>query len=353
MLDWLLSGERVRSRVLALLLLAVLAGLILAPFVFTGTRSLAVAARIAVFIVLAASYDLLLGYTGIVSFAHAVFFGMGAYGVAIALKNIGPGWAAVFIGGAAGIGCAVVVSFLVGLLSLRVRDIFFAMITLAVASFFLILASQLNTLTGGEDGLTFRVPEWLSPAFRLAEGRVLGVALDGKLITYYLILAAALALFWVLMRVVNSPFGRVLQAIRENDFRAEALGYRVVVYRSIASCISAGTAAASGILMALWLRYTGPDAVLSFDIMIDVLLMLVIGGMGTMYGAVLGAVVLVMAQSYLQDVMRMASEATAAVPLLSAALHPDRWLLWLGAGFVLSVYLFPNGIVGTLRRGRP
>jgi branched-chain amino acid transport system permease protein len=104
--------------------------------------------------------------------------------------------------------------------------------------------------------------------------------------------------------------------------------------------------------MALWLRYAGPEAMLSFDIMIDVLLMLVIGGMGSMYGSVLGAVVLVMAQSYLQDVMQVASEAASAVPLLSAALHPDRWLLWLGVGFVLSVYLFPNGIVGTLRRGR-
>jgi len=352
MLDWLLSGERFHSRVLAALVLAVLLGLLLTPFAFTGTRAMAVAARIAVFIVLVGSYDLLLGYTGIVSFAHAVFFGMGAYGVAIALKRMGPSWAAVLAGGAAGVACAVAVSFAVGLLSLRVRNIFFAMITLAVAGFFLILASQLDTLTGGEDGLTFRVPEWLSPAFRLAEGRVLGAELDGKLVTYYLILAAALALFLLMLRVVNSPFGRVLQAIRENDFRAEALGYRVVIYRSIASCIAAGIAACAGVLLALWLRYTGPEAVLSFDLMIDVLLMLVIGGMGTMYGAVPGAVVLVMAQSYLQDVMKTASEAAAAVPLLSAALNPDRWLLWLGVGFVLSVYLFPNGIVGTLRRGR-
>lgn len=350
--DWILSGERFRSRVLAGLILAVLLALLFAPWLFSGTRSLAVAVRIAVFIVLVASYDLLLGYTGIVSFAHAVFFGMGAYGVAIALKHLGPTWPALAAGAAAGVACAVAVAFLVGLLSLRVRDIFFAMITLAVASFFLILASQLNEITGGEDGLTFRVPEALSPAFRLVEGRVLGVTLDGRLVTYYGILAAALLLFLLMVRVVNSPFGRVLQAIRENDFRAEALGYRVVIYRSLASCISAGMAAASGALMALWLRYTGPDAVLSFGIMIDVLLMLVIGGMGTMYGAVLGAVVLVMAQSYLQDLMRVASEATAAVPLLSAALHPDRWLLWLGAGFVLSVYLFPSGIVGTLRRGR-
>jgi branched-chain amino acid transport system permease protein len=352
MLDWILSGEKFRSRVLAALILAVLVALVLTPFVFTGTRSVAVAARIAVFIVLVASYDLLLGYTGIVSFAHAVFFGMGAYGVAIALKHLGPTWTAVALGGAVGVACAVAVAFVIGLLSLRVRDIFFAMITLAVASFFLILASQLNTITGGEDGLTFRVPEVLSPGFRLAEGRVLGAALDGRLIAYFGILLAALVLFLVMVRIVNSPFGRVLQAIRENDFRAEALGFRVVVYRSLASCLSAGMAAAAGVLMSLWLRYTGPEAVLSFDIMIDVLLMLVIGGMGSMYGAVLGAVVLVMAQSYLQDLMRTASEATAAVPLVSAALHPDRWLLWLGIGFVLSVYLFPNGIVGTLRRGK-
>ena len=174
-------------------------------------------------------------------------------------------------------------ALLIGLFSLRVRAIFFAMITLAVASAFAILASQLNEITGGEDGRSYRIPEMLRPAFRLFEDQVLGVTINGRILTYYLIFISALALFLLALRVVNSPFGRVLQAIRENDFRAEALGYRVVVYRSIANCLSAGMATLAGVLMAIWLRYTGPDTTLSFAIMIDILLMVVIGGMGTLY----------------------------------------------------------------------
>jgi branched-chain amino acid transport system permease protein len=195
------------------------------------------------------------------------------------------------------------------------------------------------------------VPELLRPGTRLAEGSLLGVALTGRLVTYYLVFMASLVLFLVLLRIVNSPFGRVLQAIRENPFRAEALGYRAVVYRTLATCIAAAMAALAGALMALWLRYTGPDTTLSLSIMIDILLMVVIGGMGTMYGAVLGATLFVLAQNYLQDLMAKAADATAALPLLPLLLHPDRWLLWLGVLFVLSVYFFPNGIVGSLRRG--
>ena len=102
-------------------------------------------------------------------------------------------------------------------------------------------------------------------------------------------------------------------------------------------------------MLALWLRYNGPDTSLSFEIMMDVLLMVVIGGMGTIYGATVGAAVFLVAQSYLQDLLRMGSEATASLPWLSALLSPDRWLLWLGVLFVLSVYYFPTGVVGRLR----
>jgi branched-chain amino acid transport system permease protein len=102
-------------------------------------------------------------------------------------------------------------------------------------------------------------------------------------------------------------------------------------------------------MLALWLRYNGPGTSLSFEIMMDVLLIVVIGGMGTIYGAVIGAVLFLIAQSYLQDVLRLGSEATADLPLLSALLSPDRWLLWLGVLFVLSVYYFPTGVVGRLR----
>ena len=119
---------------------------------------------------------------------------------------------------------------------------------------------------------------------------------------------AVVVLFLVLLRIVNSPFGRVLQAIRENDFRAEALGFRTVTYRTVSTVLAALFATVAGALLALWLRYTGPDTTLSFEIMLDILLIVVIGGMGTLYGAVIGSVLL-----------------------------------------VLSVYHFPTGVVGRLR----
>jgi len=349
MIHDLLSGDAPRSRILSAMLAAIFVALALAPFLFPGTRPLDVAAKVCVFILLVASYDLLLGYTGIVSFAHTMFFGIGGYGVAIALSRLETGWIAIALGTAAAVVLSLALSFLIGLFSLRVKAIFFAMITLAVASFFAILASQLSNITGGEDGITFKVPEILRPAFRVLEEPLLGVAIGGRFVTYYLVFGCSLALFLALLRVVNSPFGRVLLAIRENEFRAEALGYRTVIYRTIANCLGAVVATLAGALYALWLRYTGPNTTLDFGIMIDILLMVVIGGMGTMYGAVIGATIFVVAQNYLQDAMKAFSGSMQGVALLPELFHPDRWLLWLGVLFVLSVYYFPYGIVGQLR----
>jgi branched-chain amino acid transport system permease protein len=359
MLRTLLSDNLPGRRALNLLLLAALVALLLAPFVFPGTKALGVAARVCVFAVLVASYDLMLGYTGIVSFAHTMFFGMGAYGVAIALAKGGAGWGAVLLGAAAGTALAVVVAIGIGLLSLRVRAIFFSMITLAVASFAEIVVTRWRDLTGGEDGLTYSVPEVLRPGFHLLEEPVLGVKLGGSVLTYYLTLAGCLLLFLALLRIVNSPFGRVLQAIRENEFRVEAMGFRVVAFRTLAFVLSAVVAALAGALMALVLRYVGPESTLSFSLMVDVLLMVVIGGMGTLYGGVLGAIVVIAAEYYLQNLLGVVNAALAAVPPLAALFHPDRWLLWLGVLFVLIVRFFPQGIVGRLRQppaeraGRP
>ena len=345
----LLSYDLPRSRWLTLALVVIVLGLALVPFLFPGAKALGVAAKILVFILLVASYDLLLGYTGIVSFAHTMFFGIGAYGVAIASSVMGPGWAALTVGVALALLASVALSLLIGLFSLRVKAIFFAMITLAVATAFQTLVSQLSDITGGEDGLSFKSPAWLSPSFELFDEPVLGLTLDGKLLTYYLLFILVLLLFLMLLRIVNSPFGRVLQAIRENDFRAEAIGYRTVVYRTTSNVLAALFATLAGALLALWLRYTGPDTTLSFEIMLDILLIVVIGGMGTLYGAVVGAFLFVLAQNYLQDLLRLGSEAASALPWLAALLSPDRWLLWLGILFVLSVYYFPAGVVGRLR----
>nr|WP_314540820.1 branched-chain amino acid ABC transporter permease [uncultured Massilia sp.] len=353
MLMQLLSGDLPRSRILAAALVAIVLGLLFAPFLFSGARPLNTAATICIYIVLVASYDLLLGYTGIVSFAHTMFYGIGAYGIGIALAAVDePTWSAALAGLGIALALTVVLALVIGLFALRVRAIFYAMITLAVAASFAVLASQLSDLTGGEDGRTFSVPELLSPGFSLMENDVFGRSVDGKLVTYYIVFFGCALLFLFLLRLVNSPFGRVLQAIRENEFRAEALGYRTVVYRIWANVLAAVVAALAGALMALWLRYVGPKTMLGFEVMTDILLIVVIGGMGTMYGAVVGATLFILAQNYLKELMGHASDALAGVPMLAAALHPDRWLLWLGVLFILSIYFFPIGIVGKLRLRR-
>jgi branched-chain amino acid transport system permease protein len=353
MLVKFLSNDLPRSRLLAAVLVAIVLGLLLAPFLFSGARPLNTAATICIYIVLVASYDLLLGYTGIVSFAHTMFYGIGAYGIGIALARVDePTWGVVLGGLALALLLTVALALVIGLFALRVRAIFYAMITLAVASSFAVLASQLSDFTGGEDGRTFGVPELLTPGFTLFENEVFGRAIDGKVVTYYIVFFGCVLLFLFLLRLVNSPFGRVLQAIRENEFRAEALGYRTVVYRVWANVLAALVAALAGALMALWLRYVGPKTSLGFEVMTDILLIVVIGGMGTMYGAVVGATLFILAQNYLKTLMGQASDALAGMPLLAAALHPDRWMLWLGVLFILSIYFFPIGIVGKLRMRR-
>jgi len=345
----ILSGDPPRSRALSVLLVVIIVALAVTPLIFPGAKAMNVATKICIFAALVASYDLLLGYTGSVSFAHTMFYGIGSYSVAIALYAMGPSWAAVATGIVVGLPLAMLLALAIGLFSLRVEAIFFAMITLAVASAFLVLASQLSWLTGGEDGRSFQLPELLRPGTVLIS--TLGFEFNGRVLAYYIVFIASAAMILALLRVVNSPFGRVLQAIRENRFRAEALGFRTVFHLTYANCIAALVAAGAGILNALWLRYAGPDTSLSFSIMLDILLMVVIGGMGTIYGAIIGAAMFMLAQNYLQALMAVASNAAAkaGLPLLPGLLHPDRWLLWLGLLFIASVYFFPTGVVGRLR----
>jgi len=228
------------------------------------------------------------------------------------------------------------------------------MVTLAAASIAMVPASQLSAFTGGEDGITYRTPELFKTAtkpFGGDEGKVaraFGVKLNGKLAGCYFVFAASLALFVVLLRLVGSPLGTVLKAIRENEARAEAVGDRVVAYRTFVFCIAAVIAALAGTIYAVWLKYIGPDTTLSFAIMIDILLMVVIGGIGTMWGAVIGAVLLVLSQYSLRDLMGVAAEAMAGLPLLPHLLDPDRWLFWLAIISILLVYFFPKGIAGTV-----
>ena len=345
-----LSNSQPHSRFLNLLLLTIVFGLAFAPFITSGARPLNTAATICVYIVLVASYDLLLGYTGIVSFAHTMFFGIGAYGIGLGLSSEQPSWGGAVLGLSLAVLLSLTLALVIGLFALRVRAIFYSMITLAVASSFAVLASQLSDITGGEDGKTFSVPELISPAFELFATPIMGRHIDGKVICYYLLFFSAVVLFLLMLRLVNSPFGRVLQAIRENEFRAEAIGYRTVLYKISANCIAAILATLAGAMMALWLKYVGPKTMLSFEVMTDILLIVVIGGMGSLYGAIVGSALFLILQNYLKTLMAQANESLTDLPWMAQALHPDRWLFWLGILFVLSVYFFPTGIVGKLHR---
>ncbi|MEX0871996.1 MAG: branched-chain amino acid ABC transporter permease [Aquisalimonadaceae bacterium] len=376
MLNTIFSGDFPRSRILSVMLLAIFVMLALGPFLFPSTRAFSTLGMICIFIIVVASYDVMLGYTHIVSFAHTMFFGIGAYGVAMAVTAMGNTFSAILAGTLAAVAVTIVLSLLLGLLSLRVRAIFFALVTLAVAFAFMTLVNQLYTVTGGEDGLRVRVPRELGPAFRPFDGTLRGfsittflsglftqpwnlgevireamfdVRITGRDIMYYVTFAFSLTAFLLLLRMMNSPFGRVLQAIRENEFRAEALGYRTVYYRTAVVLVSTVLTTLAGVLFALLNRYVNPENTLNFELMVFILLMCVIGGMGTLYGAVIGVALFMLAENYLQDLLRVLGGYVEGIPLVERLVGPEHWLFWFGLLFVLSVYFFPRGIVGLLR----
>jgi branched-chain amino acid transport system permease protein len=346
----ILSSDMPRSLVLSTLLLVVCVFLAIAPFAAPAGPVVGGAVKALVMIVVVASFDVLIGYTGIISFAHTAFFAIGAYSVGISLRNFGPELSVLFIGFVGGLIVTVLAAGLIGFCSMRVRTVFFAMITLAAASALSLFVLQFYALTGGPDGLVFQIPKIFRPSNIMLTHKIFDRTINGTFLLYYSIFVVCGVMSLFLLRLVNSPFGRVLQAVRENEMRAEAIGFRVLIYRVQVSCIAACCACLAGGLYALWLRYVGPDTTVSLQIMLDVLLMVVIGGIGTIYGAVVGVAFFVLAETYLRLGIAALHEHAVGIPGLDALTDPNRWLLWLGLLFVLSVYFFPDGVVGTLRR---
>jgi branched-chain amino acid transport system permease protein len=332
-----------------LLRLAALGVLALVPLVVPSFQVLDLALKIALFGTLVASYDILIGYTGIVSFGHAMFFGLGAYAVGLSIGRFGtPTYGHLAAGFGAGVLLAAALAFVLGAFSLRVKTIFFAMITLAFAEFTLILAVQLSALTGGDDGVSPRLPGIFALDWA---GRPIGLALGGRQMTYYAVLALCVLLFLAMSRFVASPLGRTLQAIRDNELRAEALGYRTFVFQSIATSFASVVATLLGGAYVMWVRYVNPDSTLGIHIMLDILLMVIIGGIGTLDGGIIGAAFLLTAQTLLPN-LRAAGAALFPGSELAQRLT-DRWLLYFGILFVLVVFFFPRGVIGTLRRSAP
>ncbi|MBN1922825.1 MAG: branched-chain amino acid ABC transporter permease [Anaerolineae bacterium] len=330
--------------------LAVVVGLILFPYIFgllSGTSVSQGATKfwqgqlIVMFImaVYAMSYDLLLGYTGILSFGHAAFFGGGAYAMALFLTHVAPKVTdsyRIMVGSIniadllmllAGFLLAVLVAVLLGLLfsavSSRVKGAYFAMITLAMGQAIHILSKATDFVdwTGADEGLHgVPVPIWLNPTqFRLR--------------FYFIALAFMLIMYLITRRIVNSPTGRVFVAIRENESRVRMIGYNPAVYRSIAFVTAAVIAGLAGGLYALWTMSATPSMT-SSALTINALIMGILGGIGTLIGPMLGAVL----REFLGHFFYQWFGA--------------RWPLVFGVLFILLVLFLPYGIVGTWRLRR-
>ncbi|MBW2467995.1 MAG: branched-chain amino acid ABC transporter permease [Desulfobacterales bacterium] len=319
---------------------------LVAPFLLPSFKTLDLALKILIFAVLVASFDILLGYTGILSFGHVMFFGIGGYSVAMLIGKYGnPSYLNLFFGFLIAVAITSAIALLVSFLSLRVRAIFFAMVTLAIAEFAIILASKLSGFTGGEDGIIMSMPGIFKVSYNM--GSFIGLEMTGRVMTYYFIFIISLVLFLLMVRFIHSPLGRVMQAIRDNEPRAEAIGYKTFIFKTISICFGCLVATILGGLYVMWVGYANPESVLGIPIMLDVLLMVIVGGMGTLYGGLAGAAFLMIAHTFLPDLQNFAKDILPNAHFLHAVL--ERWLLIFGILFILVVFFFPKGIIGSVQ----
>lgn len=323
---------------------------LLVPFLFPSFKTVDLAMKIMIYGVLVASFDILLGYTGILSFGHGMFFGVGAYCVAFLVGKYGaPSYMNLALGLVVAAAAASALALLVSFLSLRVKAIFFAMVTLAIAELAMVLATKLSGFSGGEDGISMSMPGIFAVSFSM--GKVFGFEITGRVLTYYLLLFACLGLFTVMLRFIHSPLGHVLEAIRDNVQRADALGYKTFLFQGISITFGCVVASIVGGLYAIWVGYVNPESCLSVStIMLDILFMVIIGGMGTLYGGILGAAFVLVAQTFLPDLQVVAKDLFPQALLLHNIL--ERWLLLFGTLFILVVIFFPKGIIGSIREHR-
>ncbi|MEW6265356.1 MAG: branched-chain amino acid ABC transporter permease [Thermodesulfobacteriota bacterium] len=329
-----------------LLLLCLLAALLAGPWLTPSFKVMDVVTKIMIFAVAVASYDVLIGYTGIVSFAHGMFFGLGGYCLALVIYRAGqPAWHHFFSAAGLAVLIAAVLALAIVFFTLRVRAIFFAMMTLAFAEFAYILGMQWSSLTRGEDGVSFKLPGIFSVTW--SGGTFLGTEINGRLMTYYLILGLSTLLFLLMIRFVRSPLGRVLESIRENEQRSTALGHKTFRYQIVSAVFSSVLAALAGMMFAMWVGYVNPSSILGTGLMLNILLMVTIGGQGTLFGAIIGSAFLNIAQTFLPDLERLVKALFPHFVLLQRSV--ERWLLLFGILFILVVFFFPKGILGTIR----
>jgi branched-chain amino acid transport system permease protein len=270
---------------------------------------------------LAMSSDILIGYTGMVSFGHSAFFGLGMYGAAAALLTVSPPnlWLALVYGL---FGAAAAAGF-VAYFSTRLRDIYFAITTLIFSQIFYVVIFTWTAVTGGENGLTFDRPALAIPGlFRLR---------FTPTILHWFVLAAVAGSYLILRRITQSPFGMVLQSIRENEARTRAIGYPVERYKIVAVMLSGLFAGLAGVLYALQNEFAAPDFVF-FLVSGETVIYNVVGGIGTLVGPIVGAAFFLLLREGL------------------SRFFTEFYLIPAGAIFVAMVIFMPQGLLGFMRR---
>lgn len=266
----------------------------------------------------AVGFNVMFGYAGALSFGHAAFLGMGAYGCGIAFAKFGIHWLPSI---AIGVVVATVLALVIGYLAIRTRGIYFAMVTLALSQLVYYAVFQARELTGGDDGLR---------GVNLSKINLLGWELNflNPVVRYYVIAVFVLFALWVLSRVLSSPFGAVLEGQRENEQRARASGYNISRVRLIAFTLSGSICGLAGALYALHLSIV-PIETLHYTMSGLAVMMAILGGMGTFFGPFIGAAAILL----IEDLV---------------SLWTVHWQLFVGAIFIIFVLFFPKGIWGSL-----
>ena len=272
---------------------------------------------------LAMSSDLLIGYTGMVSFGHSAFFGLGMYGAAAALLIVKPAnlWLAIVFGLAGAGGAALFVAYF----STRLRDIYFAITTLIFSQIFYVIIFTWTAVTGGENGLIFSRP-------RLSIPFIYSTPFTPHTMHWF-VLAVVTASYLILRRITQSPFGMVLQSIRENEFRTRAIGYPVQRYKIVSVMLSGLFAGLAGVLYALQKEFAAPDFVY-FLTSGEAVIYNILGGVGTLVGPIVGAGFFQLARQFLSQYFG----------------DQFPYLIPLGIFFIVMIIFLPQGLLGFARR---
>jgi len=277
--------------------------------------------RVLVMALAAMSLNFLLGFTGVLSFGHAAYFGLGAYGVGMTIKYLVPSTP---LGILVGVAIGTLAAAIVGALIVRLRGVYFAMVTIAFGQVFFFIAFRWNDVTGGDDGLS----GWRRQPLDLGFTRIDILGNDKAF--YYLVLVCFAIAAGVMAVLLRSPFGRSLLAIRENERRARYLGIPVEFHIWVSFVVSCLFVSLAGTLYALLNNFTDPRA-LRWDMSGNFVIMAVLGGMRSFWGPLIGAAIFVVLQDYVSS-------------------QTENWMSFIGLFFVLVVLFFPRGVLGIIRR---